>query len=61
MTPLDTREILFWIAVIAVFGLATLTGMLVNRFLMYRAHRRALAELRRRILEEASSYTEQTL
>lgn len=54
MSPLEPREILLWIAIIAIIALAATTGMLINRFFIHRAHRRALAELRRRILEEAS-------
>ncbi|MBD5332801.1 MAG: hypothetical protein HDR97_03480 [Bacteroides sp.] len=54
MTPIEPRELLTWIAIIAIIALAATTGMLINRFLIHRAHRRALAELRRRILEEPS-------
>ena len=61
MTPLEPREILLWIAIIAVIALAAMTGMLINRFFIHRAHRRALAELRRRILEESSLVSDSTI
>ncbi len=54
MSPLEPREILLWIAIVAIIALAATTGMLINRFFIHRAHRRALDELRRRILEEAA-------
>ena len=61
MTPLEPREILLWIAIIAIIALAATTGMLINRFFIHRAHRRALDDLRRRILEEASFSPESTM
>ncbi|MCM1163058.1 MAG: hypothetical protein NC339_02235 [Muribaculaceae bacterium] len=59
MNILDTHDFLMWGAVIALVLLATLTGMWLNRFFTYRAHRRALAELRRRaLMAERSSRDE---
>lgn len=58
MTPIEPREFLTWIAIIAIIALAATTGMLINRFLIHRAHRRALNELRRRILEEAAPFAD---
>ncbi len=55
------HEILFWSSIIALVILTVVTGRMVNRFLTYRAHRRALAELRRRALssfpEKAAEYS----
>ncbi len=51
MNPLDLHDLLLWSAVVALVVLAVITGRWLNRFLTYRAHRRALDELRRRALE----------
>lgn len=48
MTSIDIREALMWGGVIALVILVTFTGMCINRYFTYRAHRRALAELRSR-------------
>ncbi|MCM1521793.1 MAG: hypothetical protein NC039_03970 [Muribaculaceae bacterium] len=48
MNILDSHDLLMWGVVIALVILASLTGMWLNRFFTHRAHRRALAELRRR-------------
>lgn len=47
---LDLHELLMWGAVASLVILTTVTGMWVNRFFTHRAHRQALAELRRRAL-----------
>lgn len=44
-----------WGVVIALVLLATLTGMWLNKFFTYRAHRRALAELHRRAMMSEKS------
>ncbi len=51
MNPLDFHELLLWSTIIAIVILAVITGRWINRFLTYRAHRRALDELRRRAIE----------
>ena len=48
MAPLDERTILLWLAIVLLVVLVTVTGMLLNRFFTYRAHRRALAALHER-------------
>lgn len=48
MTPLDTRDLLMWIAIICLVILVAMTGMYLNRFFIHRAHRRALDELHRK-------------
>lgn len=53
MDILDTHDALMLIAIIAVVALAALTGMCINKVYIHHAHRRALSELKRRILEEA--------
>ncbi len=55
MNPLDLHELLLWTAIVAVVLLSVITGRYINRFLTYRAHRRALDELRRRAIESAPS------
>lgn len=44
MNPLDFHELLLWSTIIAIVILAVITGRWINRFLTYRAHRRALDE-----------------
>ena len=51
MFPLAMHDILMWIAIISLVILVAMTGMYINRFLIHRAHRRALAELHRRATE----------
>ncbi len=51
MKPLEIQEILLWSTIIALVVLTVVTGRYINRMLTYRAHRRALDELRRRALE----------
>ena len=53
MNPLDTHEILMWLAIIAIIVLVSMTGMCINRVYIHRAHRKALAELRRRVIDSA--------
>ena len=53
MNPLDTHEILMWLAIIAIIVLVSITGMCINRVYIHRAHRKALAELRRRVIDSA--------
>lgn len=50
MAPLDERTLLLWLAIVSLVVLVTVTGMLLNRFFTYRAHRRALAALHERQL-----------
>lgn len=52
MDTLNTHDTLIWIAIIALIALASVTGMYLNRFFIHRAHRKALAELKRRILDD---------
>lgn len=65
MNPLEMQEILFWSTIIAIVALTVITGRMINRFLTYRAHRRALAELRRRALssfpDKQSDYSPATV
>lgn len=51
MGHIDIQYLLMWGAVMALVFLAARTGMLINSFFIHRAHRKALAELRRRTLE----------
>lgn len=55
MAPLDERTLLLWLGIILLVITVTVSGMLLNRFFTHRAHRRALAELRRRHFAPASS------
>lgn len=50
MAPLDERTLLLWLGIVSLVILVTVTGMLINRFFTYRAHRRALDALRQRRL-----------
>lgn len=47
MNILDYSDLLMWIAIIALVILTTRTALWINRMLTYRAHRKALDELRR--------------
>ncbi len=47
------HETLMWTAIVALVVLASYTGMRINRYLTYKAHREALAELARRVSEAA--------
>ncbi len=58
MTLQLSHDIMTWGVIIALVLLTTMTGMWLNRFFTYRAHRRALAELRRRALASAPSRTD---
>lgn len=63
MFTFDPHDILMWIAIIGLVLLMARTGMYINRFFIYRAHRRAIAELHRRATkaerpEEASARPE---
>lgn len=55
MTLQLSHDIMTWGVIIALVILTTMTGVWLNRFFTYRAHRRALAELRRRAMAQASS------
>ena len=55
MQLLDIQSILMWITIISLVVLVALTGMSINRFFIHRAHRRALAELRRRTFDRNTS------
>ncbi|MCM1051888.1 MAG: hypothetical protein NC349_07985 [Paenibacillus sp.] len=46
------HEILMWLVIIALVVLVAMSGMCLNRMYIHRAHRKALAELRRRVMEE---------
>ncbi|GEM_PF-1970151 len=50
MNILDYQDLMMWGVIIALVVLATMTGMWLNRFFTHRAHRRAIAELRRRAM-----------
>lgn len=52
MEILDSHEAIMWLAIASMIALASVTGMYINRFFIHRAHRRALADLKRRILRE---------
>ncbi|MDE6418021.1 MAG: hypothetical protein K2K49_02295 [Duncaniella sp.] len=52
------HETLMWTAIVALVVLASYTGMRINRYLTYKAHREALAELARRVSETASATPE---
>lgn len=47
MAPIDERTFFLWIGIVALVALVSVTGMIINRYFTYRAHRRALDELRR--------------
>ncbi|MDE6557032.1 MAG: hypothetical protein K2K55_08740 [Duncaniella sp.] len=53
MQFISQNEFFLWLAIAAMVLMVSLTGMYINRFMMYRAHRRALDELRRRALERS--------
>lgn len=55
MAPLDERTLLLWLGIVLLVILVTVTGMLINRFFTYRAHRRALDALRQRRLASDES------
>lgn len=46
MAPIDDRSFILWIGIMIIVVVVSATGMLLNRYLTYRAHRRALAEWR---------------
>lgn len=48
MAPIDERTLLLWLGIVIIVAAVTVTGMLVNRYLTYRAHRRALEDLKSR-------------
>lgn len=45
MEPIDERTLLFWIGIISMVFIVSLAGMLINRYFIYRAHRKAIEEL----------------
>lgn len=45
MAPIDERSFFFWIGIILLVSFVSATGMLLNRYLTFRAHRRALADM----------------
>ncbi|WP_300634730.1 hypothetical protein [uncultured Duncaniella sp.] len=59
MAPLDERTLLLWLGIVLLVILVTVTGMLLNRFFTYRAHRRALDALKQRRMPEASQSVKQ--
>ncbi|WP_289753634.1 hypothetical protein [uncultured Duncaniella sp.] len=46
MAPLDERTLLLWLGIVLLVIIVTITGLLINRYITYRAHRRALESLR---------------
>lgn len=46
MAPIDERTLFLWMGIVALVILTSVTGMLLNRYLTYRAHRKALQALR---------------
>lgn len=46
MAPLDERTLILWLGIVLLVVIVTVTGMLINRYMTYRAHRRALESLR---------------
>lgn len=48
MAPLDERTLLLWLGIVLLVILVTVTGMLINRYFTYRAHRRALDAFKQR-------------
>lgn len=46
MELLDERTLLIWLIIVAIVGAVSLTGMFLNRFFIYRAHRKALEEMK---------------
>lgn len=51
MQLIASNEFFMWLAIAAMVLLVSVTGMYINRFMTYRAHRRALVELHRRAME----------
>lgn len=60
MNILDYTDLLMWIAIIALVVLTTRTAMWLNRFFIYRAHRKALDHLRRSAMMSERHYEMQT-
>ncbi|WP_297063431.1 hypothetical protein [uncultured Duncaniella sp.] len=46
MAPLDERTLLLWLGIVLLVVIVSITGLLINRYITYRAHRRALESLR---------------
>lgn len=46
MELLDERTLLIWLIIVAIVGAVSLTGMFLNRFFIYRAHRKAIEEMK---------------
>lgn len=46
MELLDERTLVIWLVIVAIVAVVSLTGMFLNRFFIYRAHRKALEELK---------------
>lgn len=44
MAPIDNRSLILWMGIMLLVVLVSATGMLLNRYLTHRAHRRALEE-----------------
>ncbi|MCI8998770.1 MAG: hypothetical protein HFJ95_07235 [Muribaculaceae bacterium] len=42
MELLDERTLIIWLIIVAIVAIVSLTGMFLNRFFIYRAHRKAL-------------------
>lgn len=49
----DIHEILMWLVIIALVVFVAMSGMCLNRIYIHRAHRKAIAELRRRLIEDS--------
>lgn len=46
MAPIDERTLLLWLGIVVLVVIVSVIGMLLNRLFTYRAHRRALEEVR---------------
>lgn len=46
MAPIDNRSLILWMGIMLLVVIVSATGMLLNRYLTHRAHRRALEEWR---------------
>ena len=46
MAPIDDRSLISWIGIMTLVVLVSTTGMLLNRYLTHRTHRKALEEWR---------------
>lgn len=45
MNPIDEHTFLLWIGLAIIVSAVSATGMIINRYLTHRAHRRAIEQL----------------